>query len=256
MKITMTSTETLTDIDGVPVRLWEGVTEGGVACKVFVHRLAVHKDDDASAFERELQEKLPPSRGRLVPLSAILGALLLLLALAPSARAQCPGGACPAPRAVVAPTLTKQWVWLTKQGCWGWGYRIAYGPHAGLWRIDPGSKRYPSAADPAPERSGDVRQAFLAWLNGFRAQHGLRPLGYDGALEAASVANSTLQAARRVSGHYAGGGFQVAFYGPTTLDSCCAGWVASPAHRAILLTPGLSAVGLGVVGASWTATLR
>ena len=37
----------------------------------------------------------------------------------------------------------KTWVWLTKQGVWGYGYQIEEGPHQGLWRIDPDTKRAP-----------------------------------------------------------------------------------------------------------------
>ncbi len=70
MKITIESTEKTTRIDNVPVRLWEGVTEDGVRCKVFVHRIAVHNDDDATRFEAELEAQLPP--GRYIPLSMIL----------------------------------------------------------------------------------------------------------------------------------------------------------------------------------------
>lgn len=63
MKITMTATDKLTHIGGVPVRLWEGVTERGVKCKVFVHRLAVHNDEPNQAeFDAELQECLPPAQ--------------------------------------------------------------------------------------------------------------------------------------------------------------------------------------------------
>jgi hypothetical protein len=72
MKITITSTDQITRLDDVEVRVWEGTTEDGVACKVFVHRLAVlvRADADVERFERELAEKLPP--GRSVPLSMIL----------------------------------------------------------------------------------------------------------------------------------------------------------------------------------------
>lgn len=61
MEIQMKATKTITEIDGVPVRLWEGTTAGGVPCKVFVHRVAVHNDDDQSQFENELSEKMPPA---------------------------------------------------------------------------------------------------------------------------------------------------------------------------------------------------
>ena len=70
MKIEMTATEKLTEIDEVHVRLREGTTEQGTACKVFVHRIAVHNDDDASQFEAELREQLPP--GKAVDLRHIL----------------------------------------------------------------------------------------------------------------------------------------------------------------------------------------
>jgi hypothetical protein len=72
MKIEITATEKVTRIEGVPVRLWEGVTERGTKCMVFVHRIAVHKKDIGQRdFEIELQEGLPP--GRVVDLRQILG---------------------------------------------------------------------------------------------------------------------------------------------------------------------------------------
>ncbi len=70
MRMTIEATDQLTTMDGVPVRLWEGTTEAGTPCKVFVHRIAVHKSQDAAQFDKELKEQLPP--GRSVPLSAIL----------------------------------------------------------------------------------------------------------------------------------------------------------------------------------------
>ena len=59
MKITMIATEKLTQINGVQARLWEGITEQGVKCKVFVHRVLVHKSEDSTQFEKELIEKMP-----------------------------------------------------------------------------------------------------------------------------------------------------------------------------------------------------
>lgn len=70
MKIEIEATDKLTTIAGVPVRLWEGITENGVKCKVFVHRIAVHNDEDPGEFERELVEQIPP--GRHVDLRQIL----------------------------------------------------------------------------------------------------------------------------------------------------------------------------------------
>jgi hypothetical protein len=62
MTIVITPTEKLTYLDGVPVRLWEGVTEDGIACKVFVHRIAVHKDYNSAKFDECLTDQMPPSQ--------------------------------------------------------------------------------------------------------------------------------------------------------------------------------------------------
>jgi hypothetical protein len=70
MKITIEATNQLTSIEGVPVQLWHGVTEAGTRCEVFVHRIAVHKSENAEQFDRELAEHLPP--GRLIDLRYIL----------------------------------------------------------------------------------------------------------------------------------------------------------------------------------------
>ncbi len=60
MKINIQSTDILTQVEGVNVRLWDGVTDAGTPCKVFVMRVAVHRDHDPAQFERELREQLPP----------------------------------------------------------------------------------------------------------------------------------------------------------------------------------------------------
>jgi len=64
MKVTLESTDQIVELKTasgiVPARLWEGQTEGGIRCHAFITRIAVHKDDDASQFERELQEQHAP----------------------------------------------------------------------------------------------------------------------------------------------------------------------------------------------------
>lgn len=70
MKITIESTPHITYVNGEKVRVWNGVTERGVKCIVFVQQLAVAITDDASEFERELEEQLPP--GAVIPLRHIL----------------------------------------------------------------------------------------------------------------------------------------------------------------------------------------
>lgn len=60
MKITITATDKLTRIGGVPCRIWDGLTESGIPCLVLVHRVVVHKDHDQAEFQRQLLEQLPP----------------------------------------------------------------------------------------------------------------------------------------------------------------------------------------------------
>jgi hypothetical protein len=60
MKIEITPTDKIVDVEGVQCRLWEGVTAGGGHCKVFVHRVAVHESQDQGVFERELKEMPQP----------------------------------------------------------------------------------------------------------------------------------------------------------------------------------------------------
>jgi hypothetical protein len=61
MKVTLESTDQIVDINGVPARVWEGTTAAGIPCHALITRIAVHKNDDATEFERELQETRPPS---------------------------------------------------------------------------------------------------------------------------------------------------------------------------------------------------
>ena len=73
MKIQMHSTTKIVHLNGVPARIWEGVTEGGVECHVYVTRVAVTKESDTSEFEKELQEHSAPSAEiEAVPLRLIL----------------------------------------------------------------------------------------------------------------------------------------------------------------------------------------
>jgi hypothetical protein len=61
MKITLTSTTKVVELNGVPARIWEGTTESGIAVHAFVTRLAVDKDENQEEFQRELREHAAPS---------------------------------------------------------------------------------------------------------------------------------------------------------------------------------------------------
>jgi hypothetical protein len=65
MRVTLESTDKIVDLvtasGTVRARIWEGVTAEGIACHAFITRIAVSKDDDAAAFERDLHETRPVS---------------------------------------------------------------------------------------------------------------------------------------------------------------------------------------------------
>lgn len=61
MRITVESTTKTVTLNGVPARIWEGKTDSGIPCHVYVTRIAVERDQDNAEFERELQEHRPPS---------------------------------------------------------------------------------------------------------------------------------------------------------------------------------------------------
>jgi len=66
MTLTLENTSRIIEVNGVPARVWEGRTERGTEVIVLITRIAVHRDQDQSAFEAELLEQdLPrPASGR------------------------------------------------------------------------------------------------------------------------------------------------------------------------------------------------
>jgi hypothetical protein len=62
MKITIESTTKITNLNGVPARIWEGVSENGVKIHCFITRVAIDKDEpNSEQFEKELKEHKPPT---------------------------------------------------------------------------------------------------------------------------------------------------------------------------------------------------
>jgi hypothetical protein len=92
---------------------------------------------------------------------------------------------------------------------------------------------------------------FTSWLNGVRAQYGLSAVSYDANLESWAHANNAQQAARGL-GHFV--------MGPARRQNAAIGtaatigwqWMNSPAHRAGLLDPSISRIGLAGSGSYWT----
>jgi len=61
MRITIESTTKTVFFNGIEARIWEGKTDTGIPCHVYVTRIAVDRDEDSSEFDRELQEHRSPS---------------------------------------------------------------------------------------------------------------------------------------------------------------------------------------------------
>jgi uncharacterized protein YkwD len=91
---------------------------------------------------------------------------------------------------------------------------------------------------------------FLAWLNGYRARYGLRPVGWDQNLANEAAANSAAQSQRGLGHWYMGTARRQnsAMYG----HDLGARWSGSPAHNAALLDPSITVIGLAGVGNFWT----
>lgn len=94
-------------------------------------------------------------------------------------------------------------------------------------------------------------QSFLNWLNGVRASYGLGAVGYDPNLESWAAVNNDQQAARGLGHHVMGPARRQnsAMGGFPGIESM---WMASPAHRAALLDPTISWIGIAGAGAWWT----
>jgi len=73
MEIQLESTTKVVQINGVPARLWQGVTARGVKCHALIARIACEEDSRAEEFEADLQEVAAP-RPELeaIPLRLIL----------------------------------------------------------------------------------------------------------------------------------------------------------------------------------------
>jgi hypothetical protein len=142
----------------------------------------------------------------------------------------------------------KTWVWLTKQGVWGYGYQIEEGPQQGLWRIDPDSKRAPEEVVPTTDPYG-----FAAILNQYRAAAGLAPLTYDHDLSAWAAQNNVAQNNRGIGHHVTANCYQNCAWNTPDAASTAEEWMNSRGHRANMLTPSATRFGIAYgPGPYWT----
>lgn len=73
MKVTLESTTRVVKLNGMPCRIWEGETVGGVKCHAYIARVAAKDDQDLSQFNTELEDKRAPSpEVEAIPLRMIL----------------------------------------------------------------------------------------------------------------------------------------------------------------------------------------
>ena len=112
-----------------------------------------------------------------------------------------------------------------------------------------------ATSDAAPAAAGGAvagdPYGFVGWLNATRAAYGLSAVGYDANLSNWAAMNNDQQAARGM-GHFV--------MGPARRQNSAMGafanigsmWMNSPAHRAALLDPTISAIGIAGLGAYWT----
>lgn len=94
-------------------------------------------------------------------------------------------------------------------------------------------------------------QSFGSWLNAVRAQYGRSPLAFDAALQRNAAINSS-----RGFGHSWFGGATRQNVGMGSLQAVQSMWLASPAHVAALLDPGITKYGLACVNGVWTYSAR
>ncbi|GIW85821.1 MAG: hypothetical protein KatS3mg108_0145 [Isosphaeraceae bacterium] len=109
---------------------------------------------------------------------------------------------------------------------------------------DPSAAPADSAADP---------YGFTAILNGYRAQVGLPPVAVDPNLAAWASQNNAAQCHRGLGHHVVPGCLQNSGWNYASAWDVFLGWLHSPGHRATMLSPSISRVGIAYgPGPYWT----
>ncbi len=74
MHIQIYSTDKIVHLNGIPARIWEGITDSGIKVHAYITRIAINKDEsDKHQFEEELQKHEAPSAEiQAIPLRMIL----------------------------------------------------------------------------------------------------------------------------------------------------------------------------------------
>jgi uncharacterized protein YkwD len=129
---------------------------------------------------------------------------------------------------------------------------------------------HPARYSPTRSAAATLDLGILSQLNGIRSAHGLRPLTVSRSLGAAAMAHSRDMVAAGYFAHDSSGGQPFwqriqAFYtagsygywavgenlfwsaGLATADACVEAWMASPKHRANILDPNWTQIGIAAV---------
>ena len=61
MKITLESTTKIVEMNGVPARVWEGVTDKGIKVHAYITFVACGINENQDEFQQDLKEQKPPS---------------------------------------------------------------------------------------------------------------------------------------------------------------------------------------------------
>lgn len=102
-----------------------------------------------------------------------------------------------------------------------------------------------------PQQPAGDPYGFVNWLNGVRGQYGLGAVGVDPSLSNWAAANNGQQQALGM-GHHVMGPARRQNSAMGDFPSVTSMWMASPAHRAALLDPSISWIGIASMGAYWT----
>ena len=115
--------------------------------------------------------------------------------------------------------------------------------------------RYGSAGSPVAPPTGTVAKTadvygFVKWLNSYRAQNGMAPVGYDLDLSNWAAINNGQQQSKGL-GHHFMGRARRQNSGMGAGSTVWNLWTLSPAHNSALLDPTIRAIGIASDGLYW-----
>jgi uncharacterized protein YkwD len=136
---------------------------------------------------------------------------------------------------------------------------------------------YPSAIVQEYEKAplSETQEYMLAQVNATRAKFGLRPVILDTTLSCAArtwskrvwrlnicahvdpvTGQQFWQRVELCGGRLVRGGWEIVACGYPGINYAITGWLRSPSHRAVLLNPSVTNVGIGVAGPPYTQSER